>query len=356
MKKRIIRVMMVGYIGTDNMHYEWYDLNLALSRNPTYFFDIGARGIGKTTSFALWARKSWEKTGERWAIVTRRPDDLSMLRQNFWNDFTLGGNYEVTFNGIKSLIREKCPVDEDSRRWKKTHKWELFGVFLCLSDAISYKQASPFFSESNITKMLFDEFIIEDDSKRYLTTEPSPLFSIVSSVFRNRRRRVFCFSNAGFVNNPYFREYGITSGDFINSDFKTLKDGEVVFHYSRQPSPKEYEAGLTNKEISYQNNNLFRDVTGVCVRKRPPLCKPIYNVWAENRSFVLYINDVATKYYISEHSLINNLPIYTLDKFAIVKDAIYETGIIKDLKKLYHKNRLRFDTDDIRNIILNSML
>lgn len=347
--------MSDGYIGTDGNYHDWYDLNIALSRNPAFFFDVGARGIGKTTSFALWARRTWESKRTRWAVVCRRPDEMSLLRENFWNDFTLGGDYEVSFHGIRSLIREKCPEDEDRKRWRASHPWVFWGVFLNLSDALKYKQASQFFSASNIDKMLFDEFIIEDDSKRYLTTEPSPLFSVASSVFRNRRRRVFCFSNAGFVNNPYFRAYGVKSGDFINSDFVQPADN-VYFHYSRQPSPAVYNDGITFSEKSYQTANIFRDVTGSLVESKPVGAIPVANFTIAGKCFVLYRSKYGRHRFVEERPFVGGVNTFTLDKFTMVENGIFDRGFLRELGRLYSGNYLRFDCDDSRNLILDAIL
>lgn len=337
----------MGYYAKDGNYYEWYDLNIGLSRNPAFFYDIGARGIGKTTSFALWARGAYMTKDTRWSIVCRRPKEMSIMRENFWNDETLGGDFDVTFHGIKSLIGKKCPPGENTRKWRAQHPWRFWGVFLNLTEAMNYKQASQFFSTSRIDKMMFDEFIIEDDSKRYLSTEPAPLLSIASSVFRNRPRRVFCFSNAGFVNNPYFKKYGIKSGDFLNSDFVNPKKG-VYFHYSRQPSPAVYDEGLTEEESKYQTQNIFRDVTGELIGTKSSGAEPIANIYFNHEWFVWYKAKYGRLTFIERHSPAGNVPAFTLDKFEMVEGAIYDREFLRMIGKKYRHNDVRFDSDDTR--------
>lgn len=345
----------MGYTALDGQEYDWYNLNIALSRNPSFFFDIGARGIGKTTSFALWARKSWEAKGARWAIVCRRPDEMSLMRENFWNDFTLGGRWDVSFHGIRSLIAEKCPPGVNKKKWRAEHPWQFWGVFLNLSDAIRYKQASQFFSTSKIDKMLFDEFIIEDDSKRYLSTEPAPLFSIASSVFRNRPRRVFCFSNAGFVNNPYFKAYSVTSGDFQKSEYVNPEEG-VYFHYSTQPSPAIYSQGITQDEKQYQTQNIFRDVTGSLIGQKPTGATPICNFYVEGSWYVWYRSRYGHLSFIEKKPPAGNVGRFTLDKFDLVESAIFDRDALRALGKKYRHNQLRFDSDESRIVFEDKIL
>lgn len=338
-----------GYKGADGQYYPWYDLNLLLSRHKAFNFDIGARGIGKTTSWSLWARKSWEINKARWAVVVRRPEELAITRVTFWEGLA-GRGYEFKNEGIKNFIRPKRPQGTSQKAWNSEAPWQFWGVFLCLSDANRYKQASSMFSDSRIDKMLFDEFIIEDDSKRYLSTEPSPLFSIASSVFRNRPRRVHCFSNAGFVNNPYFRHFGLSSGDFTQSNFVKRGD-DVLFHYSRQPSPEIYTTGLTSREKDYQVHNIFKDVTGCgVVKELPQYCIPSFNLNDKHgRYFIVYHCHIKGWLWVKAvRKPLGNLPMFNLDPYSIIVGGVYDNSVIKMIQKSQRAGRLRFMSDEAR--------
>lgn len=336
-----------GYLGVDNKWWPWYDLaTYQLSRNPVIGFDIGSRGIGKTYAWARWAFATWRSKGSMWVILVRRRDELKSIRQGFWTGLHADG-YETRNDGIMCLIREIRPKGAKADEWNESHPWQPFGFFLCMTDANTYKQNSSQFSAYPIDKMMLDEFIIEDQAKRYLDTEPAPLTSIASSVFRTRRRRVTCFSNAGFVHNPYFEYYGVTSGDFAQSDY--VWRGDVLFHYTRQPSPMVYAQGLKGRDKAYQTANEWRDVTGAAVIPRPKSAKPRFTLITKTRSYRAYTLPMKGWLYIeATRKPLKTVPVYTLDPYTIAPNGIYDPGVIKLLQKTLHANKLRFRTDEDR--------
>lgn len=342
--------MSDDYIGVDGKPHQWYNLEQTiLSRNPVLSFDVGARGIGKTTAWSIWARKSWERTRHQWAIVVRREDEYQVIKKTFWLGIG-AGKLEIMNDGIQCFARQKRPLDVDEDQWSSTHRWEPFGWWLLMKDANVYKQMSAAFSQVPVDKMLFDEFIIEDPAKRYLATEPAPLLSIMSSVFRNRPRRVCCFSNAGFVHNPYFEAYHVTSGDFAHGDY--VRRGDVLFHYSRQPSPAVYADGLTPGETSYQTGNHFKDVTGEGVAEKPAVTRLLWNLTDGVRWWKVY--DILVKGWLFVELSSKpgrEAPVYNLDPYVITDGGMYDRDILTQLRRTLHHGRLRFSSDEARNTL-----
>lgn len=335
------------YMGVDGAWYPWYRLDhFQLSRNPAMGFDIGSRGIGKTTSWSRWAWHTFHNKGSMWVVCVRRPDELKAIRAGFWTWLYAEG-WETMTEGLMCSIRPARPLNVKPKEWAEQHPWRPFGFFLCLTNATTYKQNSAQFSAWPIDKMLFDEFILEDPAKRYLETEPAPLTSIASSVFRNRQRRVTCFSNAGFVHNPYFSYYDVTSGDFAETDYVWRDD--VLFHYTRQPSPIVYAQGLRKDDKAYQTRNAFRDVTGQAVCERPRSARPWCNLATPARMYRVYTMPIRGWLYIeADRRRLKTVPTYTMDPYLIVPDGVYDRKIIKRLQQALHANRLRFGRDDDR--------
>lgn len=335
------------YMGVDHKWYPWYDLDrFILSRQPVIGFDIGSRGIGKTTGWSQWAWATWKNKGAMWVVLVRRPDELKAIKQGFWT-WLLNEGWETSNDGIMCRIRLAKPKDIKADEWASSHPWQPFGFFLCMTNAVTYKQNSAQFSAYPIDKMLFDEFILEDPAKRYLETEPAPLTSIASSVFRNRPRRVTCFSNAGFVHNPYFTYYGVTSGDFEKTDFVWRDD--VLFHYTRQPSPIVYSQGLRSGDRAYQTWNQFRDVTGQAVCAKPKSSRPWFNLASKTAMYRVYTMPYKGWLYV-EHTKkpLASIPTYTLDPYTIVRNGVYDMDTIRMLKRTLHANKLRFGRDEDR--------
>lgn len=335
------------YMGVDGEWYPWYDLDrYQLSRQPVIGFDIGSRGIGKTTAWSKWAWATWQRKKSMWVVCVRRRDELKAIRQGFWA-WLLAEGWETTTDGNMCKIRKARPRSIKPDEWSQTHPWEPFGFFLCMSDAVNYKQNSAQFSAYPIDKMLFDEFILEDPAKRYLETEPAPLTSIASSVFRNRPRRVTCFSNAGFVHNPYFSYYGVTSGDFANTDYVWRDD--VLFHYSRQPSPIVYAQGLRSGDRDYQTRNVFRDATGEAVCAKPKSSRPWCNLATKQALYRVYTMPIKGWLFIERANRpVSTVPTYTLDPYTIVSGGVYDLNAIKVLRRTLHANKLRFARDEDR--------
>lgn len=335
------------YVDIHGHIWPWYDLSkYQLSRNPAIGFDIGSRGIGKTYSWSHWAFATWRAKAAMWAILVRRRDELKAIRQGFWTNLYAEG-YETKTDGIMCLIRDAKPRSVKAAEWAEQHPWQPYGFFLCMTDANTYKQNSAQFSSYPIDKMMLDEFIIEDQAKRYLDTEPAPLTSIASSVFRTRRRRVTAFSNAGFIHNPYFSYYGVTSGDFEQSDYVWRND--VLFHYTRQPSPAVYSEGLRGRDKAYQTENAFRDVTGAAVIKRPKSARPRFSLITREKSYRVYGLPIKGWLYVEANNKeLKTIPTYTLDPYLIARHAVYDPDIVKLLRRTLHINRLRFHTDDDR--------
>lgn len=336
-----------SYLGVDGKRYPWYDLNtFQLSRHPSIGFDIGSRGIGKTHAWSHWAFATWRRKRTMWAIVVRRRDELQAIRAGFWTGLYKDG-YETKNDGSMCSIRQARPRSISADEWSERHPWQPYGFFLCMTDANTYKQNSAQFSEYPIDKMMLDEFIIEDPAKRYLETEPSPLTSIASSVFRTRPRRVTCFSNAGFVHNPYFAYYNISSGDFAHSDFVWRDD--VLFHYTRQPSPIVYAQGLKGDDREYQVYNTFRDVTGKAICEKPKSARPYCNLVSKIRSYRVYTLPIKGWLYVEPaQKMLHTIPTYTLDPYTIAENGTYNQDFMKLLRRTLHANRLRFRRDEDR--------
>lgn len=183
----------------------WYNRQEILSHNKLISFILSNRGAGKTFTFKDWCIKDFIKNGNQFIWVRRYETELKSKMVNaFFDDIReLYPNVELTVKNNVPMINGKQA-----------------GYFVPLSTSMKLKSV-PF---PHVNKIIFDEFIIDKSSFRYIQNEPELLLDLLETVDRKRdKTRLILLGNRISLVNPYFLYYKISPK--LDKRFTTWKDG-----------------------------------------------------------------------------------------------------------------------------------
>lgn len=338
---------------------KFYDGSELLSRSKyKIFFSLGGRNIGKSTFWQRFIIRHFIKDNEKFIIIVKYKDDLSMFAANYFsqkwmNDFY--PDYEIMFKRGKYYIRLKS-VKTDEEDMKTG--WKLCGYALALNMNASIKSTTTFQDATNI---LFEEFMPLEDkyigSKKDPLKEPRLLTSVYQTIARGekgkhtRKVRLICISNNYTMNNPYFTYYGIlnmvtSNPNSIYQRFYTFDKGDL--HYALEFSQMKPETtGIeVDDEATGVNFSDFRNELHYSKDKPNKVflqltfdSKYIINVAQYNTSYICYKGD---KIYDNKNcvcfscSKFKNKETYGIKYF---KDLPFYRTFVKE----FEKNNLYYD-------------
>lgn len=206
--------------GTSVKGRKYYDLGETLSRNAKLNFVVGPRGNGKTYSFKSWAIRDYLKTGGKFIYLRRYEGELHS-GNTFFSD--IGKEYPDMMFRVNG---NSCELSREiSDKGKPV--WENFGYMLALSTSQQVKSV-PF---PDVTKILYDEFLLDTGFVRYIPNEVTKFLDFIVTVdrFRETGIRVFCMANSTSINNPYFAYFGITVPE--TGEYWRGRRGAVLAHF-----------------------------------------------------------------------------------------------------------------------------
>lgn len=351
---------------TDNN--EWYSLEPILSRGARLNFVIGERSAGKTYAFKDYAFNDWIKHntsgGESlWVYSRRSTEEINIAKRTLWNDYLPQKGYEVKTKGIECFIRpifveEEYEDEKGKVRKTQPEPWELFGYFIAVTEAQSFKGAAF----PTVTKVCLDEFIIENKRRQYIPGEVDQFLGLLHTIFRRRKVRAVCLSNSGAIANPYFAYYGVKSKDFKATKWVKRNNGAVLFEYyesARNQADKDSDdisriSGESYKD--YAMSNKFKDSSEELVANKPVGASPIAKFTSDGlRWFTLYHSSKANgaKYWIRD---VNSLAKgFALSPTVVSSDTIYDKKIVDSLKNRVDSRTVSFSSADARAILLSEL-
>lgn len=210
---------------TNTLDIPYYSYRDVLSRNGLYNFCVGGRGIGKTFGAIKLAVRDYLRKGEQFIYLRRYEDEMIAAKSTFGNDLLVDfpdHTFRVYGNEFQYKRVHPGVYDEETGKTSKDiEEWEVAGYFRVLSKA----QAQKSVAFPRVTKIIFDEFIIEKGFQRYLPNEHIAFNNFYYTVNRSRNNtRVFFLANSVSINNPYFDEYDIRPDQLpeISSHFPVI--------------------------------------------------------------------------------------------------------------------------------------
>lgn len=316
----------------------YYDPNKTLSRQRLFSFVIGARGVGKTYGAKKTVIKRFLKSGDQFVYLRRYETEMPAAEMiNFFDDVS------VEF------------PDVEFKSWNGLFKINnrIAGWYFPLSKATMLKSI-PF---PNVKLIIFDEFIIEVGIYKYLPNEVKTFLECYSTISRDRDVPVLFLSNAITMTNPYFLYFniGLEPGQTV----KLLKHISVELIQS-----KEYEEHVRNTRFGeliagtdygdYNISNKFLLDTSTFLEDLPLGARSVCTFNVANRNFGYYVNQEATRWYLSPKTDPTNPR-----KFALQINE-HDTGTVLArrmnphvslLVDSYCQGNLRFTTQEVKNIM-----
>jgi hypothetical protein len=339
---------------------EYYSLAPILSRGAPMMVIIGRRGAGKTFSWKKWAYEDWKKNGNCWIYLRRYSDEISIVKQTFWDDLLPEEGMVTRTVKNECQIREEQPEGlkgKELKEWNELHPWKSFGFYISLNQQQSFK-GSPF---PNVTKICFDEFIIENKAQHYINgrQEPDQLLSIMETTFRKRKVKLVLFSNAGFLDNPYFPKYNIKAKDFEGARFVKRNQGAVIFEYytpteetiEHQKQTDAYKIS-TDSYISYAYDNKFKDGTEAMIDKKPSGAEPWVKLTVDGKTWLTIYTLPGSKWWIGETNP-DISQAYSLNRFQPIEGTVYDPKVLSNLREQFDNRKMNFDSPDVLVMFLD---
>ena len=337
----------------------YYDLNETLSRGAGLSFVYGPRDVGKTYAGKNWWLKDFISNGAEGVYVRRLQEELDETKHSLFDDVAHVYGKEVKARGSLFHIRNLRPLElegKEVREWEQANPWVRFGYSMALSQQQMYKSGVY----DKVTKMIYDEIIIENPNKRYLQNEPSQFVNLMTTVFRHRpKRKIVAMSNAGAMWNPYFSYYKVTSKD-LQQTFIRRNGGKVLFHIYRNEaaiaSLRDSVMGDFGDEeyIRYAVEGKFRDVNEFMIVEKQDvkIVNSLYNVVAESGK-MFSIHMTMDGCFLAIKGGLKSKRTYALHSGDMVN--LYSPELITDLRERYFRKSIFFDSIDTRMEILNTI-
>lgn len=335
---------------------KFYKFNKVLGANTTFMMVCGGRGIGKTFGAKALAIKAGIYKGEQFVLLRRYKTELKTAKATFFNDIiakNLFPKWDFRPQGDEAQASLK------TARTDKDRKWKTIGYFYSLTMSATIKSGSY----PKVTRMIFDEFIIEKGNTTYLSDEYTKFLGFYSTFDRGEDRiRVFMLSNSVSMMNPYFLANDIKPDEI--GEFKVIADEFICVHFPDSEAYKnEFKKTKFGKYIhkyvpeyaDYASNNKFKDNHDLNIGLRPP--EAIYRFTLETKDNTFSLWKRSDEWYC-EQKLPADLQQrhYTLViENAHLKMPFLErkARLLVDLRSAYAQGRVTFDNQQTRNGFIN---
>lgn len=335
--------------------HPYYSFSKILSYNATYNFCVGGRGLGKTYGAKKKAVDDYLKRGEQFIYVRRFKGELANARGTFFSDIAhLYPNHIFRINGDEAQIAAATTEP------KEKNAWQTIGYFIALSTGQSQKSRSfPL-----VTKIIFDEFIIEKGLNHYLPNEAVVFNNLYSTVDRWQDRvKVFFLANSVSIMNPYFMQYDIEPDKADENGIIVAADKFIVAHF---PDSKMFAASVfqtkfgkfikdTDEEYAeYAVGNSFADNNDGLIGAKTYKARYNYTIETKSGSFSVWYN-IFTREFTIQEKLPKDQIILTLvpEKMGEGKTlVVYGDKIMQQLRAAFKQARVTFDKPSTRNVFI----
>ena len=339
----------------------FWNLRRTLTHNMLINIIVGNRGGGKSFGAKEYAIDNFIKKGEQFGYIRRYKDDLKEPMMRFFDDIAYKyPDYEFHTDTKYFYIRLK----PEGEKVKWTEK-DIAGFGFTLSTANNRKSISY----PNVTTLIYDEFLIDKGSQRYLPNEPVALLNLYETVSRpgtgHPRVLLFMLANALTVTNPYFLYWDLKMPN------KQDKNGKWIWKHPTRPilvedvrndkfidSKRNSEfgrlvEGTSYGEYSIDNKFLLDDDT--FVERKSPHSKYWCTLVYKDSTMGIWIDVGEGKMYVST----SIDPSYPLVYSVTMQDHSPNTMLLKNRSRnqhfrifleQYQLGNVRFENMNIKNM------
>lgn len=332
----------------------YYSYDRIRSHNSVFNCILSNRGGGKTFGSKLISIRDFIKTKEKTGVGTqfayvRRYDSELDNRFQFFDDIIASdffNDYEFKVVGYRGYIREKDYELEEGEENKK--EWFELCHFIPLSISLKFKStAYPF-----VTKIFFDEFIIDKGNSRYLKNEVEIFLDLFETIARKRDNvTAFLLANNVSLVNPYFTYFDIKIDQ--TKRFNKSKNGMVTVELfvdeefmeeKKQTRFGKLIAGTRYGNYAIENQSLRDNFNFITGRPKAPL-QFISSFIYDNREIGVWYCETFDMFYVDHKIDIyskNRFTILDSDKTPNLKTAneLKRSGLSQRLKSAFDKNKI----------------
>lgn len=295
----------------------YLDFNRILSLDALFTIVTGSRGVGKTYGFKKWAINDFIKNRKQFIYIRRYQTELDKIK-TFFDDMI------SVFPDHKFEIKNNLFYIDD----------EISGFYFPLSKAQQYK-SMPFPAAD---KLLFDEYIIDDNLHHYIKDEINIFYNVCETVFRTRDFKAFLFGNSTTLLNPYNIHFGLTSVPY-GKDFTRNKDLDCVYVHLTNAVYEEFKnqtrfgKAISNTDYGrFAVKNEIKDNINADRIEPKQECFYFCTIKGLKNDLYFYLKNDKTKLYCSDKGSNENYRIYSFFGENLNENVI----ITKNINKNYH--------------------
>lgn len=318
---------------------KYYDMSALLSYNALFNFVVGQRSAGKTFQFKDWAIRDFISNKNEFVYVRRYKSEFKDIGQFFDDIKNFYPDHNFSVKAGKFYIDEK-----------------IAGYYIPLSTIVT-KKSVPY---PKVTKLGFDEFILEKGSLRYLANEVETFLGLYKTIDRDEDRvRCIFMANAVTIMNPYFLYFNIKPR--TDRRFYRYCDGELVVEIPTltelRDNAKKSRLGsiIGGTEFEkYSVDNEFVQDDYTFIEKRPKdsyyLCTFYYKnvkigLWCDSNKGLIYASNKIDESFPIKYSLTTE----DHKPNQIMLSNANKSQRVKTIRKCYDNACMRFETLAIKN-------
>lgn len=331
---------------SEQTHFSYYKFNRLFSYNGVFNMVIGARGLGKTYGGKRDVIKNFLREESEFIYLRRYQSEMAAAKATFFDDVEREfPNLGFRVNGNMAEMTYEPHAEKP--------KWRTMGYFRVLSKAQGQKsQTFP-----KVTRIIFDEFIIEKGLVKYLPDEVTAFMNFYLTVDRFQDRcNVLMFANSVSIMNPYFLEWDIQP----NVEFVRKGDGFVVCHFA-DSSMFQSEVLQTRfgKFIAgsgygdYTTGNVFADDHEYLLSRKSSQSTYYATIRTDDGYFSVWYDRKAQRpiYYIQQKRPKEEL-VFCTDMELMQEGFLFmprQHKLLQSLRAGFHRGMVLFDSSKARN-------
>lgn len=311
----------------------WYNFDRVMSYNALFNFVLSPRGNGKSYGAKKQIINNFLKKGEQFVYVRRYKDELRDVDKFF-------ADISQEFEGVEFQVKGKTAIING----------EVAGYFVSLSTSQKLKSV-PF---PNVSRIVFDEFIVDKGHLRYLTNEVEVFLDLFETIARKRDnvRAIFLANNVSRV-NPYFTYFKCIPKE--NERFTVAKDGEVVVEMFTDEKfiEEKYKTkfGKLIRNTNYGNyaidNKSLRDNDTFIQKFKPKNCNFLFSVTYKGNEIGFHISYDEGLWYCNNEVVQTSKRRFTITKDdhdinLIMYNSLSSFPLFNDFVKYYRMGFVRF--------------
>lgn len=321
-----------------------------LSRDALISVSLGGRGIGKSFSCKKMLIDNFIDKGEQGIYLRRTESELKEVKDVLMDDMLEHyPDHEIKTCGYAIYIDGEIAI-----------------YLVALSKAMN-KKSAPF---PKVSLIVFDEYIIEKNGyNRYIQNEVQHIMSLMETVFRFRKQRVFICANSVSYVNPLFEAFRIEPKP--NQEFIQIKGKNRILiaveivkaeNYARVKGETDFAelqelAGLKDYMIG---NKVLDDSSDYILEKRPQgfdsfLCafrqgSQIIGVWNNGmiKDCPIYFSELYDKNSDYKYTLYSNENYEGWKSIKIDRKKLFPVGMIR---KAYYDSNMYYQNQVIKKFV-----